>query len=246
MKTRLFGFALLMALSVSAIAQSNVIKITPLRLLTRQVNVGYERKITDKLSIGLNGGFYIPFSSSDSALFGQIDFSNGGDVAVQQSSFGGLTVTPELRVYFSQKGALRGFHLDPFLRYFNYNIGVDGVYQDPTEGNSDISSKFRFSGGGAGLSLGFQGIVADIISIDWFIGGGAGVGGFRLDLSAEGPLEDDIDSYVDDVRAELNAQLPGLGDRLVQESSVADGYRFRIPAGVVPIFRTGLAVGIAF
>jgi hypothetical protein len=246
MKTRLFGFALMMALSVSAIAQSNVIKIAPLRLLTRQVHVGYERKITDQMSVGLNGNFFIPFSSDDPNLFGQIDFSNGGNVAVQQSSLSGLAVTPELRVYLSKKGALRGFHLDPFLRYFNYNIGVDGVYQDPTEGDSDLSSKFRFSGGGAGLSLGFQGLIADIISVDWYVGGGAGVGGFRLDVSAEGPLEDDIDTYVDDVRAELNSQLPGLGDRLVQENSVADGYRFKVPAGIVPIFRTGLSVGIAF
>ncbi|MDX1907436.1 MAG: DUF3575 domain-containing protein [Bacteroidia bacterium] len=231
---------LVLVSGLSASAQQNAIKVTPIRLLGRQLHLGYERALTDKMSVGLSGMTFFPFQFDDGTIANAN--LNTANTEISSGTLKGYSVTPELRFYPGSKGAMRGFHAEPFVRHYAWTLGTEGEYTDGAD-VSQVATDLRLSGTGLGVSIGFQGIVGDVFVIDWFIGGGATASRVRVSGAVDGPLEEDVQAYIDDLNASIGA-VPGLGNNLIKGD--AESFNFKSSFVAIPVLRTGLSIGVAF
>ncbi|MBX9890955.1 MAG: DUF3575 domain-containing protein [Chitinophagaceae bacterium] len=125
MKQLLIAGALLVSLVASAQdgEKKNLVKVNMLSPLVRTGSFFYERKIGTNSSLQL-GVFYTGSKFDELKLRG----------------FG---ITPEFRYYASEKGAMEGFYLAPFLRYQHYEI-------------TELMNKGTLNTFGGGLLIGKQ------------------------------------------------------------------------------------------
>jgi hypothetical protein len=74
--------------------------------------------------------------------------------------FGGFGLTPEVR-YYVAGDAPRGLYIAPFYRFQRFNARIRNI--------ADLA---RYSQNGGGVVIGRQWIIAELISLEGFIGGG--------------------------------------------------------------------------
>ena len=172
----------------NAQAQKNVVKLNLTPLVITDITVQYERVLFKKFSVAMGIG-YIP----DRPLPGFFPTIP----TINNIKFSGYSLTPEIRIYpHLLKDAPRGFYLAPYLKYSKYNVAADFPwsykfsYTDPNTGitadktlSQDLNLKGSFSGIGGGLMIGKQWIIANHISLDWFIMGGHVGSGANLSVS---------------------------------------------------------------
>ncbi|TAE55719.1 MAG: DUF3575 domain-containing protein [Bacteroidetes bacterium] len=232
-----------MASASGVFAQSNVIRLAPFKFATRFGNIAYERQVAPKISVGLGASYFFPVNIIDGVVgIDQSQYFTGSFVP-EDGQIKGFTITPEARFYLNKKEGLRGFYLSPFLRYLNYSVDASGVYTSDTQEASDLSIKYGFGGVGGGLTLGAQWILNDIFVIDWNIGGGGAVTGISIEGTANGPLQDDIQGFVDEVNAQLAGIPGGVGKPFTLDGNNLKG---RIGGLPWPILRSSLSFGVAF
>lgn len=143
-KNQLF-FTLLMGVVLfganTAMAQKqNVIKVNPLSLALSNISLSYERFITEKTSIQLQGGYWLGASV--------------GDV-----KFSGTAFTPEVRFYVSDTESPKGFYVAPFGRY--------EMLQAVDKTDDDKATLTRVGGGAA---IGYQFLFGKSVTMDLFGG----------------------------------------------------------------------------
>src|SRR5665647_982080 len=100
---------------------------------------------------------------------------------VTDTKFSGFGITPEYRFYMSQKGAPKGFFAAPFIRYQNFKLTSPSL--DNQGAIIDGSAKLSTFGGG--VIIGFQGIIANHISIETFAGPSINAGKVKVDAGQE-------------------------------------------------------------
>lgn len=127
--------------------KNNIAKVNLFSTIVRTGNVAFEHRISESSSIQL-GAYYSGFSSGDFRLRG----------------FG---ITPEFRYYATNKGAMEGFYLAPFLRYQHFTL---------TE-KSNMGTLNTFGGG---LVIGNQWIFGKGITLDVFAGPSYNKGNIRV------------------------------------------------------------------
>ncbi|MFN6946255.1 MAG: DUF3575 domain-containing protein [Cytophagaceae bacterium] len=216
----------------------NVIKLNLPALGLQNFSFQYERGLTDKVSAVL-GVSVMPGRSLPTIVIDEAD----EDILVDNFRMSGFAITPEFRFYpGSNREAPRGFYLGGYVRYSNY--AVTSLY--PYEGET-LDFRARWSGVGAGFSLGAQWYIGERVTIDWLILGvhaGASMPKMRL------------------TGAEIERIQNTPGDR---EALIADIESFDLPFGRVEAnyddsrtvsakimgipflgLRSGLSVGIAF
>lgn len=176
MKTNLFTFLLVAALSLGFIsqaqAQKNVLKVNPLSLVLLTGNIQYERVINEAMSIQI--GF----------LYSGFGFETGGI----RIGYSGIGLTPEFRYYVSnaRKDAPRGVYIGPYVRYRNFTASVsDG--QD--EGSWNINSI------GGGMVIGHQWLFGDAFALDMFIGPGFGSSNIKVVSTSGSVSSDDLRGF---------------------------------------------------
>ncbi|MBN8664957.1 MAG: DUF3575 domain-containing protein [Chitinophagales bacterium] len=149
MKQLLIAGALLVSLVASAQdgEKKNLVKVNMLSPLVRTGSFFYERKIGTNSSLQL-GVFYTGSKFDELKLRG----------------FG---ITPEFRYYASEKGAMEGFYLAPFLRYQHYEI-------------TELMNKGTLNTFGGGLLIGKQWIFTKGISVDMFAGPSYNTGSVKV------------------------------------------------------------------
>ncbi|MEY2638879.1 MAG: hypothetical protein RIR90_361 [Bacteroidota bacterium] len=149
MKQLLIAGALLVSLVASAQdgEKKNLVKVNMLSPLVRTGSFFYERKISSNSSLQL-GVFYTGSKFDELKLRG----------------FG---ITPEFRYYASEKGAMEGFYLAPFLRYQHYEI-------------TELMNKGTLNTFGGGLLIGKQWIFTKGISVDMFAGPSYNTGSVKV------------------------------------------------------------------
>mgnify|MGYP000689851620 CR=1 FL=1 len=168
LKTFLCSISLIVFISSISYAQkeiNNVVKVNPLALLIKYYSFSYERVLSEKTS-------------------GQVDLGildiSGGDIKKEdgQVSIAGYRLGIHYRYFVThaKKATPRGFYVAPYADYGNVKISVskfDEASQRIVSGNVDASIF------GIGTSLGYQWLIADVVSIDL----GAGIGYYFLSLS---------------------------------------------------------------
>ncbi len=158
---------------------NNVISWMPNAFFPYQkIALGYERVLTDQLSVKLRFAPMIPRSSGfpGSGIVERVVDDSVKDTGLLGLDFetGGFDISPELRFYpGSNSPAPRGFYLAPFFRYNKVNADVtQGMYIDEEDGDyiGDFTGDFKTTV--FGLKLGVQALINDQITLDFGLGFG--------------------------------------------------------------------------
>jgi Protein of unknown function (DUF3575) len=218
-----------------------VVKFTPLKLLpvVNNLQLGYEYALSERVSVGTDIKLVIPRTlAGEDFVVDTLGLESGTFDALRLT---GVSLTPQVRFYLGGKDAPAGFYLNPWLRFFRYNIGSEVTWTEQA-GNSDIDATITWGGFGGGFSLGWQWIIGDHFVIDW--NNGIGILPTRMGVSGtvSGPLEADLQDFIDEVNAGLqdfpliNAEITNTGTGLDAKTGFF----------TVPTFRSNLSIGVAF
>ena len=161
-KATIFSLLFAGAFAFQSFAQTNIVKWNPLSLAVSTINLGFESALNDKLSVQLQGFYWLGWDLGD-------------------ASVDGFGVTPELRFYPSGN-APRGFFVGPFARYQSWSSSTTDF-----NGGEITGTVTGISGG---LNIGGQFIFGDIISLDIY--GGPGYASYSVkwdDPDGEGSLD---------------------------------------------------------
>ncbi|HNW51095.1 MAG TPA: DUF3575 domain-containing protein [Prolixibacteraceae bacterium] len=230
---RILTFAFLLV-AVTCFSQENVLKLGFSNLFYGDYSLGYERMISDNNSLNLNIGYIQPTSSF---LIAPGDFKTKEFTV--KSVDGGFHSSLEYRFYLGKSSAPRGFYVAPYVRYGQ----IKGVYSDSVrETLFDVNATGNMFG--AGVQLGAQWLIKDLVSID-FSFFGAGVERYCAKLKYKtadhssydySKITADVVDYIDDVDY--------LSKRLTNKVSTSN-LTSKLPF-LFPGFRFSVSVGIAF
>lgn len=245
-KLLIISFAVLALFAKQAIAQEaqeyakNVVKLNLFGLGASNISLQYERALHKNISVALQAGF-IP----SHGLPSQISSAVPSDVSSIKIS--GFNISPEFRWYPGKKVAKqapRGFYIAPYLRYSSYTAAGSFTYDDSTFYPAFIQKKvasmsITYAGFGFGGMIGYQWVINNKISIDWWIvGGHGGSSKITARVDAENAGQND------DIRKGLEEMDVNGATKTITMS----GNTVKLEVAGLPFagMRTGLCIGIAF
>ena len=149
-------------------AAKNMVKLNLTALALKNFSLQYERAVAKKVTVAGTFRYMptgsIPFKSSF------ITIADDPDTERQLNNLkvGNIAFMPEVRFYFSKKGAYRGFYLGLFGNLARYNADVPFEYDDagltktiPMSGNITTIT--------GGLMIGSQFRLGGPVYLDWWI-----------------------------------------------------------------------------
>ena len=220
--------------------RKNVIKLNLLALGATNISGQYERALHKNFSIALQAGF-IP----SRGLPGVTPPDDFKDIKLS-----GVNITPELRFYPGakvEKQAPHGFYLNLYFRYAKYDASGHFDYSDssyypvgPVISRSTPVS-LTYSGVGLGLGIGYQWIIKNRISVDWWVVG-FHYGTAKLDatVDATGLDKQEVKKQLD----QTDVKVPGVE---VTKSVTISGNDVLMSLGFPFVgLRTGFSLGICF
>lgn len=220
----------------------NVVKLNLFALAVGNISLQYERALHKNISLALQLGF-IPTHS----LPGQINsmVATASDNLIHDIKFSSINLTPEFRWYPGkkvEKQAPRGFYLAAYLRYSRVTADAFYSYKDssayPLGPVKDVPGTTTITYGALGFGgmLGYQWVINNRISIDWWIlGGHGGSATVTGSIAASGMNAADAKKDIDE------KQTPGLTTTVTGPNSL--DLKLGLPfAGL----RTGFCIGVAF
>lgn len=186
-------------------AQKNVIKLSPFGLAYGKYNLQYERMLTDYSSASISCSYIHP-SIPDLDLI-----TNWLEDAGIGTSFGGVAVELDYRLYSQNKPGPRGFYVAPYFRYtgLGASVELDEPIFPIESGIDHIKTGFTGTRMGLGVKLGAQWVLFKCVTIDWnFFGLGADYYAFKL--YSEGTVEEDGETYSSQDVSKKRFFLPAL------------------------------------
>lgn len=151
MKKFLLAAALLVGSASAASAQSTVVKANIFSPLVKTGSFFVEHRVGEHSSVQL-GGLFTKWGSGDTGL-------------------SGFALTPEYRLYLSSnKPALQGFYVGPFVRY--QNLTLSSVYESFDDNGNPRTDKAEAALNtlGGGVVVGHQWLFKQRFSLDMFLG----------------------------------------------------------------------------
>lgn len=225
----------------------NVVRYNPYgTIIWNTIPIYYERKINPIVTVSVAAGYMIPRDINISKLSFEsstIDglFSNG--------KLKGHYITPEFRFYFGKK-APNGFYFGRYFKYRKVGIELDAFFSSKEVATTvDLNANIYLKEYGTGRQFGYQWIIADRWSIDWFFAG-YGYSTYKLGIAAEA----DIDSKEwEDFANELNERygnfVSSIGLKFLSDRLPFDPFNPKVNYAY-PFtffnFRHGISVGFSF
>ncbi len=241
---------LLLALSVSHVfAQKeeqkedpapakNVVKINLPALALKNVTIQYERAVAKKVTVA--GTFRIMPKGSIPLKSTFINMADDPEVErqINNLNIGNVAFMPEVRYYFSKKGAFRGFYLGLFASIAKYDADVPIEYDN--NGKTELipmTGKINtFTGG---LMIGSQFRLSNRVYLDWWILG-PNYGSSKGDLTGKKTMDATEQQDLRDELADLDIPLTEFTYNV---NSTGATMNFKGPwAGL----RSGLCIGFRF
>lgn len=240
---KIFLIFAMLSFSTFLVAQNNIIKANASGFALNQFSLSYERVLGTYTSGMLN----ISFTPQKEMGFKNLLISTANQdesfaMAVYKAiNIQGVSFTPEFRLYTSEeREAPRGFYFSAYFSYTSHSITGDFFYNDPGEDPVNYVLDGKYSAIGGGISLGYQWIISDFLSLDLeFLPLGIGSGRAELNVNALGYEKVLYDEISDDVNAEY-----GFIKTELQE--VSDSQVKLIATSLVPVLNFGLKIGVAF
>lgn len=220
--------------SLSGFAQDNIIKLGVFGASYGDFSLTYERKVTPKSAINFTIGYMNPNLSVLDWF--EVDYSSSGMVLRELKS--GFHSSFDYRFYLGEKEALNGFYIAPYLRYINYN----SLFSDEINGK-DFNVDVKFNSAGLGFQMGYQWIVHDNISIDWYFLGIEGAYMWPKAIYTTGESNFDYSTIKGSIQESISS-IWYFRNKLVQTTN-RDNQTVWIPS-FIPLIRTGISIGYAF
>lgn len=157
----------------------NFVRFNFLALLAGKVSIEYERLLSERIGLGVS----LSVKPKSDLTFKStiIDIVNDQELNTLMNNFktSSTSITPELRIYFSNRGHARGFYMAPFLQYSNFKFDVPYDFDVYVESNGEvyferqeqISLQGNMHAYTAGISLGFNFRLSKNMYLDWRIFG---------------------------------------------------------------------------
>jgi len=145
----------------------NIIKLNLPALALKNISLQYERAVARKLTVAGTFRFMpkgsIPLKSTFINLIEDADTER----QINNLNVGNIAFMPELRYYFSKKGAFRGFYLGLFANIANYSTDV-AIEFDDNGTTETIPMSGKLTGITGGLMIGAQFKLSKKIYLDWW------------------------------------------------------------------------------
>jgi len=194
----------------------NIIKINLPALALKNISIQYERAIAKKVTIAGTFRFMPKGSIPLKSTFINLADDPETERQINNLNVGNIAFMPELRYYFSKKGAFRGFYLGLFANIARYNADLLYEYDDAGTTKS-IPMSGGITGITGGLMIGAQFKLSKKIFLDWWILGpnygssnGTLSGQQKMDASEQQSLKDEL-AKLDVPLTKFTYQVDGNG-----------------------------------
>ncbi|MDB4285700.1 DUF3575 domain-containing protein [bacterium] len=228
----------------------NVIRLNLTTLALSNLDLGFERAISPKFTVGLSGSYLLTSVFSTTSLSG-VGPSENTTVTFDLSNFSGYRATPSFRYYpGGKRNAPHGFYVELFGRYYSYTLDLpyNSVnVMDPAANDIKSDGKFTLSGLGGGLSFGAQWIIGNRFTLDWnFIGGGTSIATITGEFTnEEGLTQDEYNQVASDVEDYYTGfpLFPADDTTITVEADQVD---IKSTGAMLPLIRSNITIGFAF
>lgn len=215
----------------------NIIKINTLAIPFNNISLIYERGLIPRLSFLIGAGY--KYSGDAPKIFGTEDEK----LKIKLGKIKGYAITPELRYYLKTCNArfLDGFYLGVYFRHTHYSTTAEFDYFPEGYEMQFHKANIVMNEYGAGLSIGYQLMLWERLSIDFMFFGPRYSNyhmGYEFDKNVSQEFLDDLSGYINEVidrfgfDYEVNLKQDGEG-RASTSFSFANT-------------RFGLSIGFAF
>lgn len=225
----------------------NQIKVNLASLIWRTGSLNYERKVSNRWTVGLTANYRpkgtAPFKSTLQNIFGEKNktyLDNSFDI--DQLEYGNVSVSPEIKLYLGKSGAFKGFYIAGFVKYEDIDIDYNYPFIIESQGHSFqtvLPLKGSLTAWTGGIYIGHQWQLGNKWHLDWQIIGG-NFGGGSLSVSAQHALTQSEQDQLLSFAEKIQDQLSDLNYEVNNQGAKIWG---NIPwAGL----RTGLSIGYSF
>lgn len=221
----------------SSYPSSVTVKWAPASIYFGKISLGGEYNFSKKQSVTLGVG--IPF---DKTIRQDLD---GEEESLTHKTF---SILAGYRLYLGKKAA-RGLYFEPYLKYLKHDLHSQ-IDHELDGDNREFNVNSEFSAFGLGLQLGYQFLIADKFSIDfYFLGPEGNIAKSNTFTQEVGNGPAWSQSEVDDAQDMLNdffEDIPFLRDEIeinVNASQRSVSTKFD---GFLPGFRFGISLGFRF
>lgn len=231
---------ILLFVTVTSFGQDNTVKFSLSGVNYGDYSLNYERALNEKSSLNLTVGYWSPnigiFTFSDDFY---IEDGWLEDAPWFVDLYSGYHVSLDYRIHPAGEG-LKGFYWGPYARYWNLDFTLrDRIDEDYFDINTS------FSGLGLGVQIGYQWVIAKIVTIDWYF---LGVGAQSFLANGDYVITPDqsnfdYESIVSDVTGGYDS-VPYIAKN-VKTEVYSDKLNLQIPI-IIPDIRMGFSIGIAF
>lgn len=216
----------------------NVVKINLFAFAFKTISLQYERAVARKVTVAgtlrLMPKGSIPFKNTFINLADDPDTER----QINKLKVGNFAFMPEVRYYFSKKGAFRGFYTGLYANIASYTATVP-IEFDNNGQTETIPMSGKLTGVTGGLMLGAQFKLGNKISLDWWILG-PGYGSSNGSLSGQKTMDAIEQQELRDELAKLDIPLTKFTYNVNGTGATMD---FKGPwAGI----RSGLCIGFRF
>lgn len=217
----------------------NVVKINLFAIALKNISIQYERAVGRKVTVA--GTFrYMPKGSIPfkNTIINLASTDPDTERQLNDLRIGNIAFMPEVRYYFSKKGAFRGFYLGLFANIASYSATVPIDYDNgPITETINMSGKI--TGITGGLMIGAQFKLGNKIYLDWWILG-PNYGSSNGKLTGQKNMNPVEQQDLRDELADLDIPLTKYTYNVTGTGATMD---FKGPwAGV----RSGLCIGFRF
>ena len=230
--------------ALTMFAQSNVASMGLTGLSYGNFSFGYERVLSEKISLKVGASYMIPrelpFKKYFVDNYEELAENDMPDNPLTAMKMNGISANFEFRFYPGGEGP-KGLYLAPFFKYTKYSFNAE--YVDKTSYINEVGYKLDGSLNltGGGLLIGYQWLIKERVTVDWwFVGPAVYAGKAVANLKAENmPADDsmydvDYSAYDDIPYLGLEVDVKSRTEAEITTEKLVPGYRF------------GLSVGFAF
>lgn len=243
------ALSLFALLSLATQAQT-VVKLNVPNILVGLYDVQVEHAISEKNAIQLGIGFMPKrdlifrdfLTKQDQETFKDLE-----EELFTGMDFNGFRITPEYKLYTGEDGA-KGVYFDFWAKFSSYSLDNENYIQDydNISGNS-TSDEFTLDGSitniGAGVGIGTQWFIKDLISIDiLWLGLGYNHSSFKAQYSTDA-VDVDWDQWEADAKDESSIYSK-IGDPEFEQTE--DGLKMTLASKLPIILRGGISIGVKF
>ncbi|MBN1927326.1 MAG: DUF3575 domain-containing protein [Prolixibacteraceae bacterium] len=231
---------ILLFVAATGFSQNNAVKFSLSGANFGAYSLAYEHALNEKSSLNLTLGYWTP----NNGIFTFSEDFYIEDRILDESIWIGELYTGyhfslDYRIHPAGEG-LKGFYWGPYARYWNLGFKL----RDRIDENYfDINSSF--SGLGLGVQIGYQWVIAKIVTIDWYF---LGLGAQSFNANGDYVVTPDqanfdYEAIIPDVVGGYE-RVPYIANN-VKTEVFSDRLNLQIPI-ILPDIRMGLSVGIAF